>query len=215
MQEFINISESVVSEEALVRYSNKHEEALVERAKEDPHAFGELFDKYYDPILNYIVHRTANTALSEELTSNTFFSALNNIHTFHWRNIPFSAWLYKIASNEINGFFRKNKNGFISSIEESHEFIEDELTLADMEIKREEKEIAKNNLFQELHRALVKIKPKYQEVIVLKYFEKKSISEISEITGKAEGTIKSLLHRGLSQLKELIGTSFYGEVTNE
>lgn len=215
MQEFLNISGSVVSEGTALRYSDKYEQALIERAKEDPHAFGELFDKYYDAILNYVVHRTANISLAEELTSNTFFKALKKINSFKWRNVPFSAWLYRIASNEINGYYRKNKNRIYSTIEESHESIEDNLSLADKEIKREEYEIASNMLFLELHNSIKELKYKYQEVVVLKYFEKKNIAEISEITGKPEGTVKSLLHRGLSQLKEKIGTSFYEEVKNE
>ena len=214
MQEFLNISETPISKEHIVRYSDKHEENLVQRAKGDPHAFGELFDKYYDQILNYVVHRTANVSLAEELTSNTFFKALEKIQSFKWRNIPFSAWLYKIASNEINGYYRKNKKSF-TTIEDVEDKIEDELSLADKEISREENEIASNILFANLHSALLELKIKYQEVIVLKYFEKKSIAEISSITGKTEGTVKSLLHRGLNQMKSKIDASIYKEVTNE
>jgi len=214
MQEFLNISETPISKDRPLRYSDKYEENLVQRAKGDPHAFGELFDKYYDQILNYVVHRTANVALAEELTSNTFFKALEKLNSFNWRNIPFSAWLYKIASNEINGYYRRTKNKLIS-LNESHEDIRDELTPADKEIVREENQIAQNKLFLNLHSTLLELKPKYQEVIVLKYFEKKSIAQISEITTKSEGTIKSLIHRGLQQMKSKMGTSFYEEVINE
>lgn len=51
---------------------------------------------------------------------------------------------------------------------------------------------------------IFKLPVKYQEVIVLRFFEKKKIKEIAEILGKKQGTIKSLLHRGLEKLKNLI-----------
>ncbi len=95
------------------------------------------------------------------------------------------------------------------------EIIRDEESLADIELKKEEKNIAQNKIFQELHSALVNIKPKYQEVIVLRFFEKKSIDEIAQITKKVNGTIKSLLHRGLQKLKEELGSSLYEDFTNE
>ena len=56
---------------------------------------------------------------------------------------------------------------------------------------------------------------KYQEVIVFKYFEEMSIKDIAEITGKAEGTIKSLIHRGLKLLQQNIDEELYKEFNNE
>ena len=47
-------------------------------------------------------------ALAKDLTANTFLKALENLSGFHWRNVPFSAWLYRIATNEIKLYNRKN-----------------------------------------------------------------------------------------------------------
>jgi len=215
MQEIVDISGKAITAEVALQFSDKHEETLVTGAKEDPHAFGELFDKYYNSILNYVLHRTANVGLAEELTSNTFFNALRKLDTFKWRNIPFSAWLYRIASNEINGYFRKNKKKNLSLLDDNIENLSDENSIADIEIKKEEKNIAQNKIFNELHSAIIKVKPKYQEVIILRYFEKKSIKEISQINGKATGTVKSLLHRGLQKLKNEINSSLYEDFINE
>ena len=191
------------------------ERQLVERAKKDPLAFGELFDMHYDSILNYILHRTANVSLAEELTSNTFYKALNKIGSFRWMNVPFSAWLFRIAANEINSHYRKNK--FRTEIQQDtiSEQVEDEFEKADKEITAAEDEVARNQMFNELHQAIQLLKPKYQEVIVLRFFEKKSIIEISQILGKAEGTVKSLLHRCLDNLKKKISASLYEEFQNE
>ena len=191
------------------------ERLLVERAKKDPLAFGELFDLHYNSILNYILHRTGNVALAEELTSNTFYKALDKIGSFRWMNVPFSAWLYRIAANEINSYFRKNKNRSEIQLDSISEKTEDEFEKADKEITAAEDEVARNRLFTELHTAIQSLKPKYQEVIVLRYFEKKSMIEISQILDKAEGTVKSLLHRGIENLKKNISASLYEEFKNE
>ncbi len=203
-----------VRESALDNPANS-ERLLVERAKNDPLAFGELFDTHYDSILNYILHRTANVALAEELTSNTFYKALDKIGSFRWMNVPFSAWLYRIAANEINSHYRKNKKRSDIQLESISEKTEDEFEKADKEITAAEDEVARNRLFTELHAAIQSLKPKYQEVIVLRYFEKKSLIEITQILGKAEGTVKSLLHRGIENLKKNISASSYEEFKNE
>ena len=55
-----------------------------------------------------------------------------------------------------------------------------------------------------LHKALLKLRVRYRTVIILRYFEDKTVAEISEITGAKEGTIKSQLHRGLAQLQDIL-----------
>lgn len=206
----------------LEKYSSKpgeivnkpvHEEReLVEKAKTDPEAFGILYDNYYDRIYNFILRRTASVAIAEDLTSNTFFKALDKLSSFKWMNVPFSAWLYRIATNEVNYFYRKNKRVSQSIDENLEETLEDDNSSADSAVNQTETELQWNKLFVKLHETIITLKPKYQEVIALRYFEEKSIKEISEILSKAEGTVKSLLHRGLEKLKQKIDPSLYEEV---
>jgi len=141
------------------------EKEIIQRAKRDPQAFGLLFDKYYQPIFGYILRRTANVALAQDLTSQTFLKALKKLKRFKWRNVPFSAWLFRIATNEVNAFYRYQKRH-------------------------------KKILIEDL--------PEISSRINLRFFEKKKISEISQILGKPEGTIKSQIHRALKELKKLI-----------
>ena len=82
------------------------ERELVARAKEDPSAFGALYDAYVDKIYNYVYHRVGNHHDSEDLTSRTFYRALNNIHRYTDRGLPFSAWLYRIAHNLVANWHR-------------------------------------------------------------------------------------------------------------
>ena len=84
------------------------ETGIIEEAKTNPKAFGQLYELHYSAILSYIFHRTLNRSIAEDLTSNTFFKALKALAGYK-PNAPFRAWLYRIASNEIRNHFRKVK----------------------------------------------------------------------------------------------------------
>lgn len=177
------------------------EKETIEEAKKNPEVFGLLYDKYYQPIFSYVLKRTANIELAKDLTSQTFFKALTKLGTFRWQNVPFSSWLYRIASNEIVNHFRKNKYKVVS-LEKIPTLVSNANPLT--EIINAEKELKKHKDFLNVREKLSKLPFKYQEVITLRFFEKKKIKEISEILGKREGTVKSLIHRGLSRLKTSI-----------
>lgn len=176
----------------------KAEGELVRRAQHSREAFGELYEIYYQRIFNFALKRTANVQLALDITSITFLKALGQIKKFRWRDIPFGAWLYRIAGNEINDYYRREKSR-MSSIEQIAE-LSDITGYAD-EINHAEEELNRNEEFLALHKKIAELPEMYQEVIVLKFFEKKKIREIVKILGKKEGTIKSLLHRGLEKLK--------------
>jgi len=176
------------------------EKILVIKSKKDPVAFGELYEAYYSQIFGYILKRTADIHATMDITSETFFKALNNIDRFRWKGVSFSSWIYRIASNEITNYYRKKKSGqeikreLIDSPDTLNESFEDEINKAEIELERHEEFLA-------LHECISKLPEKYQEVIALRFFEEKKIKEIAEIIQKSEGTVKSLLHRGLERLK--------------
>jgi len=181
----------------------EQEKRLVERAKGDTGAFGDLYDLYYSQIFGYVLRRTANVSTAQDITSDVFLKALNNLHRFQWRGIPFSAWLYRIAAHEISGHYRRNNHRQLN-YEEIHNTIgfskpsaEDELIEAEAELKRHQDFLA-------LHGNIARLPVKYQEVITLRFFERKQIKEIAQILGKREGTVKSLIHRGLGKLRKLM-----------
>ena len=178
------------------------EENLVKRAKKDPEAFGLIYDKYYQPIFGYILRRTANVALAEDLTAQTFLKALKSLWRFRWQNVPISAWLYRIATNEVNSYYRKKKSFKNVSLEKAKN-LKSNVNLLE-EVQKAEEELQKEKEFLLLHQKIAKLKPKYQTVITLRFFEKKKISEIAQILGKPEGTIKAQIHRALEQLRKLL-----------
>jgi RNA polymerase sigma-70 factor (ECF subfamily) len=180
----------------------KQENVLVNRAKNDPQAFGELYDEYYPKIFGYVLKRTTNFEVAQDVTSEVFFKALKNIGKFRWRGVPFSSWLYRIATNEITNSFRGDSRRQVLD-EEFSESVPLSSPSPDVEIARAEEELRKHGEFLALNEAIAKLPLKYQEVITLRYFEKKQLKEIGEILDKKEGTIKSLLHRGLEKLRIL------------
>ncbi len=181
----------------------EQEKQFVEKAKGDANAFGSLYDLYYPNIFGYVLRRTANVRAAEGITSEVFFKALKNITKFNWRGVPFSAWLYRIATNEIASYFR---HGLKSQVrwEDIAESDVDSIPSAEEELLEAEAELKRHEQYMALRDNIHRLDIKYQEVITLRFFENKQINEISEILGKKEGTIKSLLHRGLKILGTLI-----------
>jgi RNA polymerase sigma-70 factor (ECF subfamily) len=181
----------------------EQQKALVERAQNDAEAFGELYDEYYTRIFGYILRRTASVDITQDITSEVFFKALKNLGQFRWRGVPFSSWLYRIAAHEIANYFRKSQR---------HPVFPGEVTdlanasnpSAETELPQAEAELRKHEEFLDLHENISRLPLKYQEVITLRFFEDKQLREIGEILGKKEGTVKSLLHRGLEKLRNLM-----------
>lgn len=186
--------------------NNLNEKELVEKAKEDPQAFALLFDKYYQVILSYAFHRTLDIELAKDITSETFLKAFNALNRFTWREINFGAWLYRITTNELNMYFRKGRYKPLSLNYLQNQFGFDAIDFSTTELERGRQEI-KEKTYEDFIFLQSKIKDlpvKYQEVLVLRYFEHKSLKEIAAILEKKEGTIKSLLSRGIDKLKKLL-----------
>lgn len=179
---------------------------LIEQCQNNPAAFGQVFDAWYPAIFAYAYRRTADYDLAKDIAAETFLKAFLKINSFRWRGISISAWLYRIATNELNQFYRRSKYK-PQSLQQLLENPQMEKLLHD-EVYNEREVIAKElKAFDDYNRiraALPKLDIKYQEVIALRYFEQKTNSEISEILGKNEGTIKSLISRGLEKLRNLI-----------
>lgn len=169
-------------------------------SQKDTEAFQNLFNKYYNTIFNYILRRTCNNSAAKDITANTFMKALDNIKKFQWKGVPFSAWLYRIATNEVNQYHRKTKRTVTLPPEDIANFKGD--SSSDSELMAAEEAVAKSQQFQKVRAAIVLLRLKYQTVITLKYFENFTIKEIADILNLPENTVKTQIRRGLKQLKE-------------
>jgi len=180
------------------------QEKLVEKARIYPEAFGELYDQFYSRIFGYVLKRTASVQIAQDITSEIFFKALKNLGQYRkHNNVPFSSWLYRIATNQTNDYFRKNKHSMLS-LEDFSDITAISNPSFEYEILQAEDELKRQEDFLVLHQSISRLPVKYQEVITLRFFEKKQEKEIAQILGKPEGTVKSLLHRGLKRLKDMM-----------
>ncbi len=171
-----------------------HEEGLIRQAQEDPLAFGVLYERYVDRIYNYIYHRVGNHHDAEDLTARTFYRALSHIERYVDRGAPFSAWLYRIAHNLVANWHRDRARRQAIALDDSISPLVGQVT------PHEHAEAAEQA--EALRRAIHRLSPDRQQLLILKFSDGLSNAEIGQIMGRSEGAIKSLYHRTLQALQE-------------
>jgi RNA polymerase sigma-70 factor, ECF subfamily len=178
------------------------EEQLLNKIRNDPAEFASLFQLYYKSIIGYIFRRTGNFEDAADLASETFVKAFLHIRNFDYRGISIKVWLYRIATNEVNMYFRRREKH--RSVFDRIDFENKGLFINYLQRDREELEATLNEhaQFLEVLTALKTLPDKYQDAISLHYFEDKDKREIAEIMGVKEGTLKSILSRGLEKLRK-------------
>lgn len=170
------------------------EQELVERAQQDPLAFGALYERYVDRIYNYVYHRVGNHHDAEDLTARTFYRALAHIGQYVDRGAPFSAWLYRIAHNLVANWHRDRVRRQTIAIDDVDMEKPGQESLQEQAEAKERAEL--------LLRAVRRLSPERQQLLILKFSEGLSNVEIGQIMGRSEGAIKSLYHRTLLALQE-------------
>ena len=175
---------------------------LLNNIKNNPAVFSELFKLYYKPIFGYILRRTGDFDDTADIAADTFLKAFRNINNFTYKGISVKVWLYRIATNEVNLYVRQRKK--YNSIYERLNIADNDLFSSYLhEDKKDlEAELQKHEQYLIVVRELKTLPLKYQEVISLRYFEGKENKEIVEILNINEGTLKSLLSRGLEKLRK-------------
>jgi RNA polymerase sigma-70 factor (ECF subfamily) len=171
------------------------ERLLVEAAQADPSKFDVLYELHFDRIYFFIVSRVHDRSAAEDLASETFHKALANLPTYEWRGAPFSAWLFRIASNAIIDHYKRSNR---------------EQQVDDLEHPLAHRDLSSDALdFIERHVhffRLVEQLPEVQRRVVCERFvEDRSIREIAQRLSKTEGAIKQLQFRALQTLRAQIG----------
>lgn len=169
----------------------REEHTIVEQSKKDSKAFGILYEKYFDRIYNYLLRQTDDEDLAGDLCSQTFISALNNLPRYEFRGLPFSAWLYKIAGNEVNKHYRKTKGKKVFSIEE----------IRVKELVEQVDEAWDEELIQRMLNYLNELPTEMLQVLELRFFEDKDFKEIAFILDITESGAKMRTYRALDKLR--------------
>ncbi len=191
-------------ESARSEMSLKEERDTIAASKRDPAAFGRIYDANFQKIFNYVLYRVGQVPLAEDIAAQTFFSALKNLGKFRWKGVSISAWLYRIASNEVSSHFRRAGKATFRDIDSLSDQLPDEGNTPDQELAAAEEIVARKEQFLLLNRCIRELKPIEQDLLILRYFNRKPYSEIAEILGRKEGTLRMRNKRALGKLKVLL-----------
>lgn len=180
-----------VSAESAAMSALEIDRQLVEAAQRDRSAFAALYDRYFQAVYSYAYRRSGNHAEAEDVTAQTFVQAYEHVATFEWRGIPFSAWLFRIASNLIAR--RGARAATLTPLDDTFDLASDEPD-PDLNLIRSERAAV-------LHKAIATLPRDQQRALVLKFARDMKNKEIAEAMGKTEGSVKQLLHRAITSLR--------------
>lgn len=172
---------------------------LIEKAKEkNQKAFDVLLNTYWSDVYRFQMSKTENEDDAEDITIKTFAKAFDKIHLYN-ESYNFKTWLISISKNIFIDHTRKQRKDTISINKKASEAYK----ISDESPSAEDQLIIEQNL-AELLSFIKQLKPHYQEVINLRYFQELSYKEISEKLNEPLSNVKVKLLRAKKNLAELI-----------
>ncbi len=168
---------------------------IIQAAQKDIRFFRELYQRHFKTVFRFVYLRSGNDQeLTADLTQQAFVKAMANLHRYEYRGVPFVAWLYRIALNEINLHYRNSAKARTVSIDETivKDFIE--------EIDEDFSELK----LQALKETLSEQDEEVVQLIEMRFFEKRSFKELGEILGITESNAKVRVHRILKKLQVVL-----------
>lgn len=177
---------------------------LIADAHRDPAAFAKLYRRHYEAVLRYCVHRLFERQAAEDVTSAVFLRVVENFARFQGNEQQFRNWLYKIATNAVNSHLRQTarRNGLIERFRK-------QVSLGATDCRHTTDDSTEKLIL--LKQAMLTLRPRYQTIITLRFFENLKLTEIAEVLASSPGTIRSQLARALVKLRKKI-TSAQQEV---
>ena len=170
------------------------EESLVRRAQHrDQEAFAQLYEEHFDRIYRYITLKIGDAVEAEDLTQQVFLNSLRSISSFKWRGKPFSAWLFRIAHNQVVDYLRRKKRTAVP--------LEEKLVSGDDNPQL----VAEQKLdIEQILSATKRLTDAQREVISLRFASELSIAQVAEVMGKSQGAVKALQHSGIVALRQAL-----------
>jgi len=173
------------------------ERTTVDRARTgDQQALADLYDWYMPRVYRYVVARVGNPAEAEDLTEEVFLKMLGAISGFHWREVPFSSWIFRIAHNCIATHYRKSAQRGGATSELSEDMLDGQPDLATA--------VEERITMDEVRRASQMLPEAQREVIALRFAVGLSIADTAKALGKREGNIKALQHKAVAKLQKML-----------
>ena len=173
---------------------------LIKEACSDPDAFAQLYLLHYYDVFHYCLRRLFHRHCAEDVTSTVFFKVMHNLSSFDGKVTDFRHWLLRIATNAVNDHLRDSKR----RTDVIRKIVKNTHTESNFVIPSDDKLLEKKVL---LKRALLSLKPKYQTVITLRFFENMKLTEIAACLGKNPSTVRSWLARATTKLRKKLDTA--------
>jgi len=175
----------------------QNEESLVRRAQQhDQEAFAQLYEEHFDKIYRYVTLRIGNEMEAEDVTQQVFLNTLRSISSFKWRGISFSAWLFRIAHNQVVDYLRRKKRVALP-LDES---------LADSDSNPQLAAEHKLDI-EQLLLATRKLTEAQREVISLRFTSGLPTAEVAKVMGKSQGAVKALQHSAIVALRKALSVA--------
>ncbi len=166
----------------------------IQAAQENASLFRPLYNRYYEQIFHFIYKRTLDEGLCADLCSQVFLKAMQRLEGYTFKGVPFSAWLFRIASNEVAQHYRRNQKSRVVSIEDHNmNHMLDEMDSDDLAPFR-----------AALIPSLEFLKETDLEIIELRFFEQRPFKEVADILGITESNAKVRTYRVLNRLKKIM-----------
>jgi len=163
----------------------------VERAKSDPAAFGELYDRYAGRIYRFVRARIRDDGLAEDITAEVFLSALRHIKSYQDQGRPFSCWLYRIAVNAVASHYRNQRSSV--SLDDRLGLVSPLLDPLDEVVDRER--------LRTIWHAVDRLPVQQRAAMILKFSEDMTMEEIGAVLGKTPAAAKLLIYRAMQRLR--------------
>lgn len=199
-QPFTHLDNMIGLHGLLMAQPNTNEEGrLVEKAVAgDIDAFGEIYQRYIDPIYRYIYFRVGLVEDAEDLTEAVFLKVWESLPRYRSMGLPLSSWIYRIAHNIVVDFHRKKTTDSLSLDER------DEWREPDHSVQGTLAQVIANENVLRLSKAISMLPDEQQQVIVLRFLEGMTHKEIGKIIGKHDGACRMIQLRALETLTRLL-----------
>jgi RNA polymerase sigma-70 factor (ECF subfamily) len=171
------------------------ERSVVDAARAgDQHAVGLLYDAYVTRVYRFAYGRLGSREDAEDVTAEVFIKVVDGLHRFAWReNVPFGAWLFRIARNEVVSHLRKARARPLTRP------IDDALPLAEEDTASDES--ARADAIREIKRVTAELSPAQREVIEFRFGAGLSVAETAHALNKTENNVKVLQHKAIANLR--------------
>lgn len=184
-----------LSRRTLSQAQIQEEYLLIEAAQKNPRRFALLYERYYRQIFLFVYKRIDEEESTADVTSQVFLKAMQNLPKYQFKGVPFSAWLYRIAINEINQYFRESKSSRAISMESTQ--------ISDMmdEVSEDATEVNISRMME----AIQQLAPDEVQMIELRFFERMSFKEVADVYNITENNAKVKMYRLLTKMKKIMG----------